>query len=255
MFDRLKQLVNKIRAYDSMRWSGWMMIKRLLRAYDVIDTTVTSLIRQDPTFKRMTPDDILERIINHEMLLEESNYVKNLSKSVSSSKKRDISFKARKKGKNQRVVVVVVEEEEEAREHEYDPKEMTLFITIFSKLMNKQKIFKRDKKDKLRTKIKRVCYNYDKYSHFIVNCPYEHRYEDKYHKKDDDEAHISQEWDYDEENSESNSDGVITVAIKDSSFSSSSLKCVLILITLSSWFSLKITFPVGETEQVNADTQ
>jgi hypothetical protein len=197
MFNQLKQLVNKIRAYDSMRWSGWMMIKRLLRAYDVIDTTVTSLIRQDPTFKRMTPDDILERIINHEMLLEESNYVKNLSKSVSSSKKQDIFFKASKKEKNNRVVVV---EEEEERE-EYDPKEMTLFITIFSKLMNKQKIFMRDKKDKLRTTIKRVCYNYGKYNYFIINCPYEHRYEDKYHKKDDGESHISQEWDYDEESS------------------------------------------------------
>jgi hypothetical protein len=113
MFNRLKQLVNKIRAYDSRRWNDWMMIKRFLRAFVMKDTTVTSLIRQDLIFKRMTPNDVIE-IINHEMLLEESNYVKNLCKSVSSFKKQDIAFKASEKGKSKKVVE---ESSSEEREH------------------------------------------------------------------------------------------------------------------------------------------
>jgi hypothetical protein len=56
----------------------------MLRAYTVKDTTVISLIQQDPTFKKMSPDDVLGKIINHEMLVEEANHVKNLSKGITS---------------------------------------------------------------------------------------------------------------------------------------------------------------------------
>jgi hypothetical protein len=51
----------------------------------VEDTIVISLIQQDPTFKKMTPDDVLEKITNHKMLVEEANHVKNLSKGITSS--------------------------------------------------------------------------------------------------------------------------------------------------------------------------
>jgi hypothetical protein len=64
-----------------------MMIQRMLKAYFVKDTTVTSLIQQDLTHKRMTPDDVLGRIINHEILIEEAKHVKNLSQGISSSNK------------------------------------------------------------------------------------------------------------------------------------------------------------------------
>jgi hypothetical protein len=87
MFNRLKRLVNKIREYRSRRWSDWMMIQRMLRAYSVKDTTVSSLIQQDPAFKRMTLDDVLGRIINHEMLIKEANHVNNLSNGITSSRK------------------------------------------------------------------------------------------------------------------------------------------------------------------------
>jgi hypothetical protein len=39
------------------------------------------------------------------------------------------------------------EEDEDEDITEYDPEEMSLFIRRFSKLMNKQKVFKVDKKD------------------------------------------------------------------------------------------------------------
>jgi hypothetical protein len=57
------------------------------RAYAVKDTTVISLIQQDSTFKKMTLDDVLSKIINLEMLVEEVNHVKNLSKGITSSRK------------------------------------------------------------------------------------------------------------------------------------------------------------------------
>jgi hypothetical protein len=59
----------------------------MLRAYVIKDTTVISLIQQNSTFKKMTSDDVLDKIINHEMLVEEANRAKNLSKGITSSKK------------------------------------------------------------------------------------------------------------------------------------------------------------------------
>jgi hypothetical protein len=53
------------------------VIDRTLRAYAVKDTTGISLIQQDSTFKKMTPDDVLGKIINHEIVVEEVNLVKN----------------------------------------------------------------------------------------------------------------------------------------------------------------------------------
>jgi hypothetical protein len=61
----------------------------------------------------MTPDDVLRKIINHEMLVEEANHVKNLSKGITSSRKQDIAFKASKKGKVKKVVEESSSEQED----------------------------------------------------------------------------------------------------------------------------------------------
>jgi hypothetical protein len=61
--------------------------------------------------------------------------------------------------------------------------EERLFIRRFSKMMNKQKFFKGDKKDKLRTRTKRACYNNGKYGHYIANYPHERRDEENDKKK------------------------------------------------------------------------
>jgi hypothetical protein len=72
VYNRLKKLVNKVRAYGSKRWDDRMVIDRMLRAYAVKDTIMISLIQQDPTFKKMSSDDVLGKIINHEMLVEDA---------------------------------------------------------------------------------------------------------------------------------------------------------------------------------------
>ncbi len=82
MFNRLKKLVNKARSLGSKKW-----IERLMRAYTLINYNVVALIRQDQTYKKMSSNDTLGRIINHEMYIEEDNHIKNLYKGLSTSKK------------------------------------------------------------------------------------------------------------------------------------------------------------------------
>jgi hypothetical protein len=64
-----------------------MLTEHLMRAYTSMNYNVVILICQDPTYKRMTSDDVLERIINHEMYIEEVNHIKNIYMGVSTTKK------------------------------------------------------------------------------------------------------------------------------------------------------------------------
>jgi hypothetical protein len=182
MFNQLKKMVNKVKSLGSKKWTDRMLTKRLMRAYTPIYYNVVALIRQDPTYKRMTFDDVLERIINHEMYIEDANHIKNLYKGVTTTRKHEIAPKAKKKCKNKQVVV---------ESSKCDDEEMALFMKKFKKYMNKKNFSKGDKKFNTKTTTKRTCYNCDKHSHFIANCPFEHRDDDddddkksKLYKKD-----------------------------------------------------------------------
>jgi hypothetical protein len=118
---------------------------------------------------------------------------------------------------------------------------MALFMKKFKKYIRKNKFSKGDKKFKSTTK--RTCYNCGKHGHFIANCPFERRDDDDdkkkykpykkdkgykrsdkpYKKKSYGEVNIGQECESNDESSNSDSDGVATVAIKGTPSSSKSL--------------------------------
>jgi hypothetical protein len=114
---------------------------------------------------------------------------------------------------------------------------MTLFIKKFNKFIKKRRPYKGERKEKPRSK--GVCYNCDKNGHFIAQCPYERKEEDndkrnkfdKGYKKDTKytkkkpygRAHVDQEWNSSDENSESESDEVATKAVKGKTSSRKSL--------------------------------
>jgi hypothetical protein len=89
-----------------------------MRKYTPMNYNVVALIHQDPTYKKMTSDDMLGRIINHEMYIEEANHIKNLYKGVSTSKKQDIALKASNKSKKKIMIESPSEEDEEEEEEE-----------------------------------------------------------------------------------------------------------------------------------------
>jgi hypothetical protein len=244
MFNRLKKLVNKAKALRSKKWTDRMLIEHMMRAYTPVNYNMVALIHQDPAYKRMSFDDVLGPIMNHEMYIEEDNHVKNLSKYITTTRKQDIAFKANKKSKNKQMVDESLSEEEEEDSSECDVKDMALFMKKFKKYIKKMKLSKGEKKFK--STVKRTCYNCDKHGHFIANCPFERRNDDdgkkksKPYKKDKDykrsdkpykksygESHIGQEWESNDESSNSDSDGVATVDIKGTSSSSKSLFLML----------------------------
>jgi hypothetical protein len=188
----------------------------------------------------MTSNDVLRRIINHEINIQEVNNIKNLYKVVSTSKKQDIALKATNKSKKKKAIIESPSEEEEEEyedEKEYDEEEMTLFIKKFNKYIKKRRPYKRDGIEKPRSK--RVCYICSKNGHFIAQCTYERKEEvndkkkkfDKFYKKDKKyikkkpygQDHVGQEWNSSDESYESESVDLTTIAIKGKALSSKSL--------------------------------
>ena len=96
MYDRMMVLVNKIRGLGSEELDGHKVVRRLLRAFAPRNPTLVTLIREKRDYKRLTPSDVLGRILAHDLMEEEANEVKNLSKQSSTSKNKVIAFKASK---------------------------------------------------------------------------------------------------------------------------------------------------------------
>jgi hypothetical protein len=201
-----------------------------------------ALIYQNPTYKKMTSDDVPGRIMNHEVNIQEANNIKNLYNGVSTSKKQDIALQANNNNKKKVLIKSPSEEEEEeekeeGNEREYDEDQVVLFIKKFNKFIKKRRPYKGERKEKPRSK--RVCHNCDKNGYFIARCPYERKDEDndkrkkfdKGYKKDKKyikkkpygQALVSQEWNSSDESSESESDEVATIASKGKTSSIKSL--------------------------------
>jgi hypothetical protein len=142
MFNHLKKLVNKVKALGSKKWIDRMLTSHMMRVYTPMNYNVVALICQDPAYKRISSDDVLGRIMNHEMYIEEANHVKNLSKGLTTTRKQEIAFNANKKSKNKQLVAKSSsEEEEEEREDTFDSddEDMTLFMKKFKKYVKKNK--------------------------------------------------------------------------------------------------------------------
>jgi hypothetical protein len=69
MFNRFKKWVNKAKALGSKKWIDCILTEHMMRAYIPINYNVIVLIHQDLVYKRMSSDDVLGRIMNHEMYI------------------------------------------------------------------------------------------------------------------------------------------------------------------------------------------
>jgi hypothetical protein len=74
-YNRLKTLVNKIRCYGSTRWTDHDVVRLMLRSFTVIDPHPVNLIRENPRYTKMTPEEILGKFVSGRMMVKEARYV------------------------------------------------------------------------------------------------------------------------------------------------------------------------------------
>jgi hypothetical protein len=206
MYNRLKTLVNQVRNLGSTKWDDHEMVKVILRSLVFLNPTQVQLIRGDPGYKLMSPEEVIGKFVSFEWMIKGSKQIIERG-ATSTPEVQPIAFKATEEKK---------EESTSSRlpidASKLDNEKMTLIIKSFRQILKQR----RGKDYKPRSK--KVCYKCGKSSHFIAKCPLSSdsdRGDDKkgkrkekkrYYKKKGGDAHVCREWDSDESSADSSYD-------------------------------------------------
>jgi hypothetical protein len=209
MYNRLKTMVNQVRNLGSTKWDYHEMVKVILRSLVFRNPTQVQLIRGDPRYKHMSPEEVIGKFVSFELMIKDSKHIINLEQGATSTPEVQlVAFKATEEKKE-----VSAPSRLPIDASKLDNEEMDLIIKSFRQILKQR----RGKDYKPRSK--RVCYRCGKFGHFIAKCPYSSESDrdkdkkgkkkiekKKYYKKKDSEVHMGQEWDSDESSTDSSSD-------------------------------------------------
>jgi hypothetical protein len=206
MYNRLKTLVNQVRNLGSTKWDDHEMVKVILRSLVFLNHTQVQLIRGDPRYKLMSPEEVIGKFVSFELMIKGSKQIIEQG-ATSTPEVQPVAFKATE------------EKEEESTSSrlpidasKLDNEEMALIIKSFRQILKQR----RGKDYKPRSK--KVCYKCGKPSHFIAKSPLSsdsdrgddkkgrRKENKKYYKKKGGDAHVCREWDSDESSTDSSSD-------------------------------------------------
>jgi hypothetical protein len=69
MYNRLKTLVNQVRNLGSTQWDDHKMVKVILRSLVFRNPTQVQLIRGDPRYKLMSPEEVIGKFVSFELMI------------------------------------------------------------------------------------------------------------------------------------------------------------------------------------------
>jgi hypothetical protein len=193
----------------------------------VIDPHLVNLIRENPRYTKMTPEEILGKFVSGRMMVKEARYVDDaLNGPLPVHEPQTIALKATSSrealpSKVTQVKAVGLNKEE-----------MALIIKRFKTALKGRK----ENPNKNKAKGKRSCFKCGKTDHFIAQCPDNENYQEqenhgkrekkKVYKKAKGEAHLGKEWDSD--CSSSDDEGLAASAFNKSSlFSNERHTCLM----------------------------
>ena len=137
-------------------------MRLMLRSFTVIDPNLVNLIRENPRYTRMTPEEILGKFVSGRMMAKEARYVDDIANGpLPHYEPQPVALKATtsKEALSDKVAQI-----EAAGLNE---EEMALVIKRFKTAL---KVCK-DYPNKSKSSGKRTCFNCSKSGHFIAQCP------------------------------------------------------------------------------------
>jgi hypothetical protein len=162
MYNRLKTMVNQVRNLGSTKWDDHEMVKVILRSLIFRNPTQVQLIRGDPRYKHMSPEEVIGKFVSFELMIKDPKHIVNLEQGATSTPEvQPVAFKATEVKKEDstpsRLSIDV---------SKLDNEEMALIIKSI------RQILKQRKGKDYKPHSKRVCYRCGKSGHFIAKCPY-----------------------------------------------------------------------------------
>jgi hypothetical protein len=102
MYNRLKTLVNQVRNLGSTKWDDHEMVKVILRSVVFINPTQVQLIRGDPRYKLMSPEEVIGKFVSFELMIKGSKQIVNLEQGATSTPEvQPVAFKATEEKKEE----------------------------------------------------------------------------------------------------------------------------------------------------------
>jgi hypothetical protein len=102
MYNRLKTLVNQVRNLGSTKWDDHVMVKVILRSLVFRNPTQVQLIRGDPRYKQMSPEEVISKFVSFELMIKDSKHIVNLEKGATSTPEvQPVTFKPMEEGKSE----------------------------------------------------------------------------------------------------------------------------------------------------------
>jgi hypothetical protein len=178
------------------------MVKVILRSLVFLNPTQVQLIRGNPRYTLMTPEEVIGNFVSFELMIKGSKKIIEHD-GPSTPEAQPVAFKATEEKK---------EESTSSRPpinaSKLGNEEMALIIKSFRQILKQR----RGKDYKPRSK--KVCYKCGKPDHFIAKCPLssdsdrgndkkgKRREKKRYYKKKGGDAHVCREWNSDESSSD-----------------------------------------------------
>jgi hypothetical protein len=75
MYNRLKTLVNQVHNLESTKWDDHEMVKVILRSLVFLNPTQVQLIRGDPRYKLMSPEEVIGKCVSFELMIKGSKQI------------------------------------------------------------------------------------------------------------------------------------------------------------------------------------
>jgi hypothetical protein len=177
-----------------------------------------NLIRENPRYTKMMPEEILEKFVSGRMMVKEARYVDDaLNGPMPIYEPQPVALKATSSNE------VLPSKEAQVEAVGLNENEMALIIKRFKIALKGRK----EHPNKNKTRGKRSCFKCGKTGHFIANCPNNDsdqeqeksgkRENKKAYKKAKGEAHLGKEWDSDCSSSDSDDEGLAASAFNKSS--------------------------------------
>jgi hypothetical protein len=135
MYNRLKTLVSQVRNFGSTKWDDHEMVKVILRSLVFRNPTQVQLIRGDPRYKLMSPEEVIGKFVSFELMIKGSKQIVNLEQGGTSTPEvQPVAFKAMKEKK---------EESTSSRlpidASKLDNEEMALIIKSFRQILKQRR--------------------------------------------------------------------------------------------------------------------